>query len=109
MALTVLLFILLTAVTFAVVMFFTRPSATDRAIERRLAGVQMAGKGDALAGSGEGELLKHTNLSEIKWLDELLERWSTAHKISLLLAEAESSWSVSTVLAASALLGLMGF
>jgi len=109
MALTVPVFILLAAVTFAVVMFFTRPSATDRAIERRLAGVQSAGNGDTLAGDGAAEFLKHTDLSEIKWLNELLERWSTAHKISLLLAQAESSWSVSTVLFASATLGLMGF
>ena len=32
-----------------------------------------------------------------------------AHKISVLLAQAESSWSVSTVLLASGILGLMGF
>src|SRR5271166_6648908 len=108
MALTVPVFIFLAAVTFAVVIFFTRPSATDRAIERRLAGLQMASNGDALAGNGEAEFLKHTNLSEIKWLNELLEGWGTAHKISLLLAQAESSWSVSTVLFASAALGLMG-
>ena len=107
MSLTVLVFIFLSAVTFAVVMFFTRPSATDRAIERRLAGVQSVGSGDTFA--GDAEFLKDTNLSNIKWLNELLDRWNTAHKISLLLAQAESSWSVSTVLFASAILGLMGF
>src|SRR5271165_3520528 len=108
MALTVPVFIFLSAVTFAVVMFFTRPSATDRAIERRLAGVQLAGKEDSFAGEGTVEFLKHANLSNIKWLNELLERWSTAHKISLLLAQAESSWSVSTVLFASSTLAGRG-
>lgn len=109
MALTLLVFIFLAAVTFTVVMFFTRPSTTDRVIERRLAGVQMAGKAEARLGDGAAEFLKSTTLSEVKWLSELLERWSAANKISLLLAQAESSWSVSTVLAASAILGLMGF
>ena len=109
MALTLLVFILLAALTFAVVMAFTRPSATDRVIERRLARVQMTGNGDTPVGDGAVEFLKHTNLSEIKWLNELLEQWTAAHKISLLLSQAESSWSVTTVLFASAMLGLMGF
>jgi len=68
MALTLLVFIFLAALTFAVVMAFTRPSATDRVIERRLARVQMAGNGDTPVGDGAAEFLKHTNLSEVKCL-----------------------------------------
>ena len=109
MALTVSVFVFFAAVTFAVVMFFTRPSASSRAVGRRLARVRTAGQGVVHNEDGAAEFLKQTILSEIKWLNKLLEGWSTAHKISLLLAQAESSWSVSTVLFASALLGLMGF
>lgn len=109
MALTVSVFVFCAVVTFTVVMLFTRPSATARAVERRLAGVQMASNGDVPNGDGAAELLKQTNLSEIKWLNKLLEGWGTAQKISLLLAQSESSWSVSTVLFASAILGVMGF
>ena len=109
MALTVSVFVFCAMVTFAVVMFFTRPSASSRAVGRRLARVRMAGSGVVPNEDGAAEFLKQTTLSEIKWLNKLLEGWGTAHKISLLLAQAESSWSVSTVLFASALLGLMGF
>jgi tight adherence protein B len=109
MTLTLSVFIFFAVVTFVVVMFFTRPSATARAVERRLARVQIAGNGANPGEAGAAEFLKQTNLSEIKWLNKLLEGWGTAHKISLLLAQAESSWSVSTVLFASAILGLMGF
>ena len=109
MALTVSVFVFFAAVTFAVVMFFTRPSASSRARGRRLARVRTAGQGVVHNEDGAAEFLKQTILSEIKWLNKLLEGWGTAHKISLLLAQAESSWSVSTVLFASALLGLMGF
>ena len=109
MALTVSVFVFFAAVTFAVVMFFTRPSASSRAVGRRLARVRTAGQGVVHNEDGAAEFLKQTILSEIKWLNKLLEGWGTAHKISLLLAQAESSWSVSTVLFASALLGLMGF
>ena len=109
MAVTVSLFIFFAVVTFAVVVFFTRPSATARVVERRLAGVRTASNPVGAGGDGPAEFLKQTILSEIKWLNQLLERWGVAHKISVLLVQAESSWSVSTVLLASGILGLMGF
>ncbi len=109
MALTGSVFIFFALVTFALVMFFTRPSATARAVARRLAQVHTAGKGVIHSEDDAAEFLKQTSLSEIKWLNQALQEWGTAHKISLLLAQAESSWSVSTVLFASAILGLMGF
>jgi tight adherence protein B len=109
MALTMAVFVFFAAVTFAVVMFFTRPSATARAVERRLAKVHAPNSGGGQGGDDAVEFLKQTSLSEIKWLNKLLEGWGTAHKISVLLAQSESSWSVSTVLFASAILGLMGF
>jgi tight adherence protein B len=109
MAVTVSLFIFFAAMTFAVVMLFTRPSATARVVQRRLAGVRMAGNPALLGEDGPAEFLKQTILSEIKWLNQLLERWPVAHKISVLLTQAESSWSVSTVLLASGMLGVMGF
>ncbi len=106
MAVSLLLFVFFAVLTFTVVMLFTRPSATARVVERRLAGVRMAGNPVVL---DDAELLKQTILSEIKWLNPLLERWGVARKISVLLAQAESAWSVSTVLLASGILGLMGF
>jgi len=109
MAVTVLAFVLFAAMTFSVVMFFTRPSATDRTIRNRLAGVQMAASRGTQPGDQAAEVLKRTDLSEIEWLNKLLQRWSAAHKIAVLLAQAHSSWSVSTVLLASIILGTMGF
>ncbi|MGA3054171.1 MAG: type II secretion system F family protein [Candidatus Korobacteraceae bacterium] len=109
MVVTVSLFIFFAVVTFAVVVFLTRPSATARLVERRLAGVRMPGNSGALGGGGPAEFLKQTILSEVKWLNQLLERWTLAHKLSVLLTQAESSWSVSTVLLASGILGAMGF
>lgn len=109
MAVTVSVFVFFAVVTFAVVMFFTRPSATARAVGRRLAAVQMPGNAAAQGEQEAAEFLKQTNFSKIGWLDKILKGSGTAHKISLLLAQAESSWTVSTVLLASAILGLMGF
>ena len=109
MAVTILLFVFFAVVTFAVVIFFTRPSAATRAVARRLAGVRSSANPVGPGEDGGAEFLKQTILSEIKWLDRLLKRWGMAHKISLLLAQTESSWSVSTVLFACGILALMGF
>ena len=108
MGLTVLVFIGLAGVTFAVVMLLTRPTKRDRAIRVRVSKVQRRGKPDR-AGKDPQEFLKNTALSEFAWLDRVLHRFSMAHKLALLLAQAESSWSVGTVLISSAGLGLMGF
>lgn len=109
MAVALLLFVFFAGVTFGVVMLFTRPSATARVVQRRLAGVRAAGNPGVVGENGPAEFLKETILSEINWLNQVLERWGMAHKISVLLIQAESSWSVSTVLLATGVLGLMGF
>jgi len=54
-------------------------------------------------------MLKGTKLSRIVWIDRLLQRWDTFHTLRLLLAQAESSWSVATVLMASLVLGAMAY
>jgi tight adherence protein B len=107
--LTILVFVGLAVLTFAVVMMLTRPSAVDRAVTARLTSVQARQADFAANGGGvPQEFLKSLSLSEIAWLDQFLQRLSLAHKLALLLAQAESAWSVSTVLISSAVLGLMG-
>jgi hypothetical protein len=101
MILLSLVFILVLGLTFSVVMLLTRPSATDRAIGARLANIQTPASGIFL-GEGVSEIFKPTRLSEIGWLDQLLQQWNLSHKIRLLVAQAESSWSVPVVLAISA-------
>ncbi len=107
MILLCLVFLLVLILTFAVVMVLTRPSATDRAIEGRIAGIQAASQGLFL-GESVPEIFKRTQLSEIGWLDTLLQHWNVSHKIRLLTSQAESSWSVPVVLAISAGCGAAG-
>ncbi len=109
MGLTILLFVGLAVVTFAVVMLLTRPSKVDRAVRVRVAGVQRHGQSAVAGGGGPQEFLKDSSLSQYVWLDRVLQRISAAHKLALLLAQAESGWNVSSVLISSAGLGLMGF
>ena len=108
MILLCLVFTLVLVLTFAVVMILTRPSATDRSIEARVAGIQSATNG-IFFGEGVPELFKRTQLSEVDWLDNLLQHWNVSHKIKLLTSQAESSWSVPLVLAISGGCGVVGF
>ena len=103
-----LLFLVVLILTFSVVMILTRPSATDRVIEDRMASIQAASQGIFL-GEGVAEIFKSTQLSEIGWLDVLLQRWNGFHRLRLLASQAESTWSVPVVMAISAGCGGVGF
>jgi tight adherence protein B len=108
LALIVLAFVIIAVMTFLLVMLFTRRSSADRSLERRIAGIQVTGAENAYLGAGVPEFIKRNKLSNIPWLDGILQQWDLAHKIRLLLVQAESSWTVSTVLVASVVLGGMG-
>lgn len=108
MILLILTFAVVLILTLAALLLLTRPTATDRAIEGRVAGIQ-ATADDFYLGDGLPEFMKRTKLSEIDWLDNVLKRWNVAHKIELLITQAESSWSVPMVLASSTASACFGF
>ena len=103
-----LVFSLVLVLTFSVVMLFTRPSATDRVIETRIAGIQAASQGVFL-GECVPEIFKRTQLSEMGWLDKLLQHWNVSHKIRLLASQGDISWSVPVILAIAGGCGMAGF
>jgi tight adherence protein B len=109
MLLMILLFACVLILTLSALLVLTRPTATDRTIEGRIAGIQMATTPEVYLGEGLPEFLKRTKLSEIDWLDNLLKRWNVAHRIELLITQAESSWSVPMVLASSVASAGFGF
>jgi len=107
--LLMIVFAIVLVLTLTALLVMTRPTAADRAIEGRVAGIQVASAQEVYIGEGIPEFLKRTKLSEIDWLDNLLKRWNFAHKIELLITQAESSWSVPTVLLGSAVSAAFGF
>ncbi len=97
------------ALTFLAVWLLTRPTASDRAIEGRVAVIQSTASANVFMSDGMQEFFKRTRLSDIDWLDQLLKGWSLAHSIELLIMQAESSWSVPMVLTGTILSGFFGF
>jgi tight adherence protein B len=108
MILLSLVFGALLVLTFVVIMVLTRPSAMDRTVQIRVAGIQATAQG-IFPGQGASEIFKRTQLSEIGWVDTLLQRWNVSHKIRLLASQAESSWSVSLILGLCGGCGVVAF
>jgi tight adherence protein B len=109
MLVLVLTFAFVLVMTLAALLLLTRPTTADRAIEGRVAGIQAVAAQEVFLGDGVPEFLKRTKLSEIDWLDNLLKRWNFAHKIELLITQAESSWSVPMVLGGAVCSAGFGF
>ena len=109
MLLTVSVFVFVLVATFALVMVLTRPSAADRTLSKRVAGLKLGESDKIYLGTGIPEMLKGTQLSHIPWVDRLLQQCDAFHALRLLLAQAESSWSVATVMMASVVLGAMAY
>jgi len=102
-----LIFLLILGLIFGVVLLVIRPTATERTIAGRVAKLQVGQ--NAELDDPTAEIVKHVRLSQIPWLDALLRRWSLVRRIQLMIAQAESSWSVSGVLAGSVALAAAGY
>jgi tight adherence protein B len=108
MSILIVTFAFVLILTLTAVLLLTRPTAADRAIEGRVAGIQATAQ-ELMIGEGLPEFMKRTKLSEIDWIDNLLKKWNVAHKIELLIVQAESSWTVTMVLLGSLGSALFGF
>lgn len=109
MIMMILVFACVMVLTLSAILLLTRPTASDRTIEGRIAGIHLATAPEVYLGDGMPEFMKRTKLSEIDWLDNLLKQWNVAHRIELLITQAESSWSVPMVLASSVASAGFGF
>ena len=108
MFLIALLFVVLLLLTFGVIAVLLRPTAAERVIDGRMANLSAAAK-DSLPAAAEPGLVKQRRLSRVDWLDDLLQSWSPAHRLQLLIAQAESPWTVPGILLGTLLLACFGF
>jgi tight adherence protein B len=108
MFLMVAIFGFVLLLSFAIILLMTRPTAAERVIESRIASLSSPHAGDATHEDAL-ELMKPTRLSELRWLDGLLQSIRLAQRIRLLIAQAESGWSVGGVLVACATLAVAGY
>ena len=109
MLLTWIIFGGVAAISFAVIVLMTRPTTVERAIEKRIARLHGIQVGELMGADDGSQLVKVTKLSEVPYLDALLQHFDAARNLQLLIEQAESKWTVIQVVSAAALLGVAGY
>jgi len=91
---SILLFILLLIVTFGVLLYFLRPTATEIAVEQHLEHIE-----ESRAVEGDGTtILKREALSATPWLDELIRDIPGSVGLARLVSQSGQKWQVSSIL-----------
>jgi tight adherence protein B len=109
MLLIVLIFGAVLLLSFAVIVVMTRPSAAERTIADRITKLRSSAEQGSTSDTGVSQIIKVDHLSPNPLLDSLLQRYPLSHRLQLLIEQAESSWSVSGLLAASLALAGAGY
>lgn len=101
----ILLFLLLLAVTFAVVLYGTRPTKEETELDDRLAGLnRVAG----IATPVNPDILRRERYSEIELVNALLTRLKVAADLNTLIQQANSDWTVGRVIFGALVLLVVG-
>jgi|SRR5581483_1541063 len=100
----VLLFLLLLVLTFAVVLYFLKPSATEVAVEQHIADIQ----GTRAVEGPSPTILRREALSSNPGLDNLLQQLPWTPGMVRLIRQSGRNWTVSTVLGVSVFGALAG-
>jgi tight adherence protein B len=91
---TILWFILLLIVTFAVLLYFLRPTSTETSVQRHLENI---GENRTVEGDS-ANILRPDTLSSILWLDEFLREIPGSLKVARLIRQAGRTWRVGPLL-----------
>lgn len=94
-----MVFAVILAVAFIVLMVALRPSASEKAVEQRLRTIERVSTGsvpDEVA-----DLLRQEKLSDVPWIDELMQQVPVFHRLHQVLTQAESSWTVGMLVSLS--------
>ena len=98
-----LLFILLLAVTFMVLLYLLRPTTTETAVQQQLEHIE-----ESRSVEGEGStILRRQALSASPWLDQIIRDIPGLLRLAQMIRQAGLKWQVSSVMLGSAGLGIV--
>ena len=98
-----LLFILLLAVTFMVLLYLLRPTMTETAVQQQLEHIE-----ESRAVEGDGStILRRQALSASPWLDQIIRDIPGSLRLAQMIRQAGLKWQVSSVMLGSAGLGIV--
>ena len=94
----VLAFLFSAALTFGIVLFLLRPSADQKAIDRRLTAVQTRESGMGAVSPELDLYLKTLQKGQFGWLEDLFSGTTITRAIQLMILQSDSATTVGTVL-----------
>ena len=98
-----LLFILLLAVTFMVLLYLLRPTTTETAVQQQLEHIE-----ESRSVEGDGStILRRQALSASPWLDQIIRDIPGSLRLAQMIRQAGLKWQVSSVMLGSAGLGIV--
>jgi tight adherence protein B len=108
MALVVLMFLVILAATFGLVIAMTRQSAQEKTIAQRMASIHKLQKDKAGAQEKE-QLLKQARTGRFVWMEEMIAPYPWAQTMQKRIAQAGSSTTVANLILASVGMFITGY
>jgi tight adherence protein B len=100
-------FLLVLGLSFLCLLLLTRPSSVEKKIDLRLSEIHVSD--ETYIGQGAPTIFRQTKLSDVAWLDHILQRVPAAHALQDLLTQAGSTWAVGPVILSSLVTALAGY
>jgi tight adherence protein B len=99
-------FVAILVVTFVVLILAMRPSASEKAVQQRLRTIERASVGGLP--DEATDLLRQETLSDVAWLNDLMQQVPVFRSMRNLLVQAESQWTVGTLVSLAVILFIAG-
>ncbi len=90
----IFVFVLLLCLTFLLLLYFLKPTSTERAVEQQLASVEANRAG----GADTSTILRQDTFSSTPWLDDVIRQLPGSIGLSGLIRQAGKEWKVGSVL-----------
>lgn len=108
MSVPTILFLIMVPLLFGVALLVMRPTKAEKSVQDRLSMIEKQSLG-VTSDEEVTDILKRESLSDVPWLDQLLQSLPFSARLRLLLSQADSSWTVGKLLFGSLLLALVVF
>jgi len=109
MSLPVLLFLVLVPVLFGIVILVMRPTKAEKSVQERLTMIEKSSLGVTTTEEEMSDILKKESLSDVPWMDQILQILPFSQRLQVLLTQADSQWTVGKLMVGSVLLALVVF
>jgi tight adherence protein B len=100
-----MLFGLILILSFGIIVLVLRPTKAEKTVQQRLTSIEGL---SSLSEEEATDILKQVTLSQVPWLNDILQQVPGCSKLQRFILQADSRWSVAALLSASALITLGG-